>query len=100
MRSVLYSIGFLLSSRVGGRRARPPVREHELRPSDLRVNAAAESAIAQGDHALSEGEVHATEDTLGHQFGVLDRIGGMADEARSSSFSSGNFTTCQTFHWC
>src|SRR3954453_19825254 len=53
----------------------------ELCPGDLRMDAAAETAIGRGDDPLPADQVGKTKDALGDEVGVLDDIGGVADNA-------------------
>ena len=56
----------------------------KLSPSDLRVEAAAETAISRGDDPLAADKVGEPQDPLGDEFGVLDDIGGVTDDPRQN----------------
>jgi hypothetical protein len=53
----------------------------ELGPGDLPVNATAETAIGRRDDPLATDEVGEADDPLGDKFGVLDDVGGVADDS-------------------
>ena len=61
---------------------RGPLRQRlELRPGDLRMDAAAQPAIGRGDDPLPADEIGKAQDALGDQLRVLDHVGGVADDA-------------------
>src|ERR1700744_3526990 len=45
------------------------------------MNASAEAAIGAGDNAFAADAVGETQNALRHEFGMLDDVGGMADDA-------------------
>src|SRR5438094_1836529 len=57
-------------------RQRGSLRERfQLRPGDLWMDAAAETAVGGGDHALLADGVRESRDALGHELGMLDHVG-------------------------
>src|ERR1700674_2739944 len=61
----------------------------ELRPGDLWVHAAAEPAVGRGDDVLAAYRLGEADDPVGDQFGVLDQVGRVADDARQDPFARG-----------
>src|SRR6185369_9384513 len=53
----------------------------ELGPGYLRMGAAAEAAVRAGDHVLRSDPLGKSPDALRHQFGMLDAVGCMLDQA-------------------
>ena len=51
----------------------------------------AEAAIGAGDHALGPHGAGEAFDPLGDQLGVLDHVGGVADDARHDQLAVGQF---------
>jgi len=51
------------------------------------VNAAAEPAIGRGDDPFAADEVGKTQDALGDQLGMLNDIGGVADDTRQDQLA-------------
>src|SRR5499427_10950374 len=52
----------------------------ELGPGDLRVNAAAEATVGRRDDPLLADEVGKPDDAVGDEIGMLDDVGGVADD--------------------
>ena len=72
----------------GGQRC--PLRQRfELGPSDVRVNASAETAVGGGDNPLLADKVDKAKDALADGLGVLDHIGGVADDPRQDQLAVG-----------
>src|SRR5258708_34825872 len=75
--------------------AREPRAFHqrlELRPHDAGVDPAVhrtlgEAAVGAGDDVLAADQAGEPHDPVAHQFGVLDGVGGMADDARPQYFA-------------
>ena len=44
-----------------------------------------EAAVGAGDDVLAADELGEPHDALGHQLGMLDHVGGVADDARESA---------------
>src|SRR5436190_16752041 len=61
----------------------------ELGPGDLRVDPTAETAIGRGDDALAADDVGEAQDPVGNQLGVLDDVGGVADDSRQEDLVVG-----------
>src|ERR1700757_1106837 len=61
----------------------------ELGPGDLWMDAAAETAIGRRNDPLFADKVRKPDDALRDEFGVLDDIGGVADDARQDQFTIG-----------
>ena len=51
------------------------------------MNAPAQAAIGAGNDVFAADDVGEGEDAVGHQFGVLDEIGGVADDSGNENFS-------------
>src|SRR5262252_1242890 len=63
----------------------------ELRPRDLRMDAAAETAIGRRNDPLPPDELCKAHDPIGDELGVFDYVRGMADDARHDQFAVGQF---------
>ena len=55
------------------------------------MDAAAEAAIGRGDDPLAADQIRKAQDALGDQFGMLDDIRCMADDAGQDHFAVGQF---------
>ena len=55
------------------------------------MNPPAEAAIGAGDHVLATGDPGEIEDAVGDDLGMLDDIGGVADDARDQDLALGQF---------
>src|SRR5437762_406957 len=53
----------------------------ELGPGNLRVDAAAETAIGRGDDPLAADDLGKAQNAVGDQLGMLDDIGRVADDS-------------------
>src|SRR5262249_13756825 len=53
----------------------------QLRPGDLRMDAAAEAAVRAGDDVLAADNLGVAHDAVGHHLRMFDDIGGVADDA-------------------
>src|SRR4030095_8240031 len=61
---------------------RGPVRERlQLRPRELRVDAAAEPTVGAGNDRIASDEASEAADAIGDELGMLDDVGGVADDA-------------------
>src|SRR5215469_12582794 len=63
----------------------------ELRPRDLRMDAAAETAIGRRNDPLPPDQPRKAHDPIGDELGVFDDIRRMADDARHDQFAVGQF---------
>ncbi len=63
----------------------------ELGPHQLRMDPAAEAAIGAGDDVLAPGDPGEIEDAVGDDLGMLDDVGGVADDARDQDLAFGQF---------
>src|SRR4051794_26610826 len=52
----------------------------ELGPGDLRVDATAQPAVGRADDLLGPDDVDEPPDAISHEIGVLDHVGGVADD--------------------
>jgi hypothetical protein len=68
----------------------------ELGPGDLRMDAAADPAIGRGDDALPADEIRKPNNALGDEFGVLDDVGSMTDDAGQDQLVVGEFDGSST----
>ena len=55
------------------------------------MHPAAEAAIGAGNNVLAANRVRVSEDPVGHELGVLDHVGGVADDARDKDFTVRQF---------
>src|SRR5271170_6723003 len=55
------------------------------------MNPAAETAIGAGDDVLAPGDSGEIEDAVGDDLGMLDDVGGVADNARDQDLAVGQF---------
>ena len=53
----------------------------KLRPGDLRMHTTAKPAIGRGDDVVAADRLGKVDDPLGDEFGVLDEVGRVADDA-------------------
>ena len=58
----------------------------QLGPGEIHVDAPAEAAIGAGDHVFAARHLGEAADAVGHQFGMLDYVGGVADDAGDEDF--------------
>jgi hypothetical protein len=79
------------------RQGRPLRQRFELGPSDLRMHSAAETAIGGGDDPLPADEVGEANNPLGDEFGVLDDVGGVADDPWQDQLVVGQFDILPDF---
>ena len=61
------------------------------------MNPAAEAAIGAGDDVLAPYHPGEVEDAVGDDLGVLDDVGGVADDARDEDFSVGQLDVSPDF---
>ena len=64
------------------------------------MDAAAEAAIGRCNNPLSANKIRKTDDPLRDEFGVFDTLVAWLTTPGRISLSSGNLTSCQTFHSC
>src|SRR3982074_3254347 len=55
------------------------------------------AAIGSGDHILAAQGLRVADDALGDEFGVLDDVGGVADDTRDQYFALGQFDVLPDF---
>ncbi len=73
----------------------------EFGPADRRVaDPRAEPAIGAGEHVFAAHEVGVADQALGHQIGMLDKIGQWPTTPGTRVAPSGNFTSSKTPHSC
>src|SRR6516162_8338069 len=61
----------------------------QLRPRDLRVDAAAEAAVGGGDDIVPADRFGVPGNAVGDELGVLDDVGGVADHAGQDDLARG-----------
>jgi hypothetical protein len=61
----------------------------ELGPDELRMNSAAEAAIRAGNDVLAPRDPGEIEDAVGDDLGMLDDVGGVADDTRNQDLPFG-----------
>ena len=61
----------------------------ELGPGELRMDAPAETAIGAGDDILAAHHPGESQDAVGDELGVLDDVGGVADDPRDQDLAVG-----------
>src|SRR5690242_15096670 len=71
----------------------------KLGPGDLRMDAAAETAVGAGDDVFPADEFSERDEAIGHKFGVLDQIGGVADDTRDENLSGGELHVAPDFEF-
>jgi hypothetical protein len=71
----------------------------QLGPGDLRMDAAAEATVGAGDDVFLADDFSERDDAIGYQFRVLDKVGGVADDARDEDFSGGEFHVAPDFEF-
>src|SRR5713101_3158755 len=72
----------------GGQR-RALRQRFELGPGDVWVHASAETAVGRGDDPFLADKLHKAKDALGDELGVLDHVGGVADNPRQDQLAVG-----------
>src|SRR5690606_26559401 len=94
--SHVYSLqsGRLAAPQFAARAARALAERFELRPLDRRVDAAdmrrlGEAAVGAAEHVLTADELRHAHEALGDEFGMLDHVGGMADDAGNELAAGG-----------
>ena len=63
------------------------------------MDAAAEAAVGAGDDVFAADDFSERDDAIGYQFRVLDKIGGVADDAGNQDFSGGQFHVAPDFEF-
>ena len=61
----------------------------ELGPGELRMDASAEAAIGAGDDIFAPHHPGESPDAVGDELGVLDDVGGVADDTRDQDLPVG-----------
>src|SRR6516165_8447374 len=63
----------------------------ELGPGELRMDAPAEAAIGAGNDVLAPHDAGKSQDAVGDELGMLDDVGGVADDPRDQDLALGQF---------
>ena len=63
------------------------------------MDAAAQAAVGAGDDVFTADDFGKRDDAIGHQFWVLDEIGGVADNTRNQDLPGGEFHVAPDFEF-
>ena len=75
-------------------------KSRKLCPGDLRMHPTAEPTVGRGDDILAPHRPGKADDAIGHEFRMLQHVGGVTDQARDDDLAVRKFGALPDFPLC